>query len=139
MGWLLFFVFLFLILECKTKTMKHFLLLSLIVISGLTGTAQLLINKPDSIPVLGKLHHQLFDYSVIAGRNQLGTVYLLPKDKMPALRPDTTIKYKMPIYGFGGRIQPNPLKRVIEILPYLEPGNIIIIPTPDGRKEVHIH
>ena len=119
--------------------MKHFLLFSVIVIFCLEGKAQLLINKPDSIPVLGKLWHPLFDYSTIAGKNRLGTVYLLPQDKMPALRPDTSIKYKIPIYGFNRGIQPNTLKRIIESLPYPLPGNIIIIPYPGGRTEVQIH
>ena len=61
--------------------------------------AQLVRAVPDSMPVLGKNRQPVYERAEIMGSNQLGTVYILPQDRMPALRPDTTVTSRMPVMG----------------------------------------
>jgi hypothetical protein len=56
----------------------------------------------DSMPVKGK-QPNLYSSSTIISQNKNGTVYALPKDRMPALRPDTTAVYHMPVHTFKAR------------------------------------
>jgi hypothetical protein len=78
------------------------LFFSIFLLSSFSSTiqAQLVRAVPDSMPVAGRYHQQLYDRALVLGNNQLGTVYVLPQDRMPALRPDTTVTSRMPVVGF---------------------------------------
>jgi hypothetical protein len=83
----------------QAEAMK--LIFSIFLLSSFSSTiqAQLVRALPDSMPVAGKYHQQLYDRALVLGNNQLGTVYALPQDRMPALRPDTTVTSRMPVVG----------------------------------------
>ncbi len=106
----------------------------------ITVSAQL-VAKKDSMPVTGKLNYQLYNSSGIISNSQKGTVYALPQDNMPALRPDTSIVYHMPITGYKQKPnllsypklpQPNPLLQ-------RKQKDSLFIMTPDGPKQIMIH
>lgn len=93
--------------------------------------AQLVRAVPDSMPVFGKYRQPVYERAEIMGRNQLGTVYALPQDRMPALRPDTTVTSRMPVHGakqfrIMNRIQSLPPQRF---------GDSMIL-TPYGPKKL---
>lgn len=79
--------------------MKLFFSCVVLSLFSTTIQAQLVRAVPDSMPVAGKYHQQLYDRAQVLGNNQLGTVYVLPQDRMPALRPDTTVTSRMPVAG----------------------------------------
>jgi hypothetical protein len=106
----------------------------------LTASAQF-VAKTDSMPVTGKLNTPLYNPLRILGKSDKGIVYALPLDNMPALRPDTTIKYNMPVAGYKQKPviltypklpEPNPL------LQRKQKESLLII-TPDGPKQIRIH
>lgn len=93
------------------------------------------------MPVTGKLNAPLYNPSRILGNSDKGIVYALPLDNMPALRPDTTIKYKMPVAGYKQKSailtypkkpEPNPL------LQRKQKDSLMIL-TPFGPKQIIIH
>lgn len=107
---------------------------------SLTVSAQF-VAKTDSMPVTGKLNAPLYNPSRILGNSDKGIIYALPLDNMPALRPDTTIKYNMPVAGYKQKPviltypklpQPNPL------LQRKQKESLLIL-TPSGPKQIKIH
>ena len=84
-------------LACKPMTFFYCCLFFPLFSTNLK--AQLVRAVPDSMPVLGKDRQPVYERAEITGRNQLGTVYALPQDRMPALRPDTTVTSRMPVHG----------------------------------------
>jgi len=106
----------------------------------LTASAQFVL-KTDSMPVIGKLNYELYNSLRIISNNQKGIVYALPQDNMPALRPDTSIAYHMPIKGYKQKHriltypklpQPNPM------LQRKQKDSLMIL-TPFGPKQIIIH
>ncbi|HEX4956548.1 MAG TPA: hypothetical protein VFV46_00105 [Lacibacter sp.] len=98
------------------------------------------IRVVDSMPVKGKLSFNLYDSLKPVGKSEKGLIYTLPQDRMPALRPDTSISYHMPgtnpttkkFYLLPGNKTPNPL------LPPEKQGEKFII-TPEGKRKIIIH
>lgn len=119
--------------------MKHFLLLASLLLSCSFLFAQN-IRIVDSMPVAGKLSFNLYDSLKPVGKSEKGLIYTLPQDRMPALRPDTSIRYHMPgtkpttnrFYFLPGNKTPNPL------LPPEKQGEKFII-TPEGKRKIIIH
>jgi hypothetical protein len=92
------------------------------------------------MPVAGKLFYNLYDSIKAVGKSEKGLIYTLPQDRMPALRPDTSISYQMPgtdikrnkFYFLPHNKTPNPL------LPPEKQGEKFII-TPEGKRKIIIH
>ncbi len=120
--------------------MKKTAFTAICIFISLTASAQFVV-KTDSMPVTGKLNAPLYNSSSILGNSEKGIVYALPLDNMPALRPDTTIKYNMPVIRYKQKPviltypklpQPNPL------LQRKQKESLLIL-TPDGPKQIKIH
>lgn len=111
-----------------------------VIFISIAATGQVVVRK-DSMPVAGKFHFSPDSYSPIIGKSKKGTVYALPQDNMPALKPDTTVVYKMPVIplkqqavvsGYPKQPVPNPL------VPK-KPKELQRIETPEGVKQIKIH
>ncbi|XVJ66113.1 MAG: hypothetical protein HEQ40_08115 [Lacibacter sp.] len=119
--------------------MKHFSLLTALLFCCSFLFAQN-IRVVDSMPVAGKLFYNLYDSIKAVGKSEKGLIYTLPQDRMPALRPDTSISYQMPgtdikrnkFYFLPHNKTPNPL------LPPEKQGEKFII-TPEGKRKIIIH
>lgn len=119
--------------------MKHFSLLNALLFCCSVLFAQN-IRVVDSMPVKGKLFYNLYDSLKAVGKSEKGLIYTLPQDRMPALRPDTSISYHMPgtdikrnkFYFLPHNKTPNPL------LPPEKQGEKFII-TPEGKRRIIIH
>lgn len=120
--------------------MKKTLITAAIIFTAVSVSAQI-VFRTDSIPVAGKRDFSIYSDSHITGKSPKGTVYRLPQDHMPALKPDTTFVYKMPVISLRHnpamisipkQLVPNPLvpKKQKELLQ---------LKTPDGLKQIKIH
>jgi hypothetical protein len=92
------------------------------------------------MPVKGKLYYNLYDSLKPIGKTEKGLVYLLPQDGMPSLRPDTSIRYRMPGTVLKDRnFYFLPQQRTLNpLLPPEKQGEKFII-TPEGKKKIIIH
>lgn len=96
------------------------------------------IKVADSIPVVGKLQFNIYDQYKPAFKTEKGLVYQLHQDGMPALRPDTSIKYNMPVFTGRKNVYTVPIKNLNPLFPPNKQGEIII-QTPEGPKRINIH
>ena len=99
------------------------------------------VVRTDSIRVAGKKHFTPYSYSRIIGKSQKGTVYALPQDNMSALKPDTTIAYKMPVIPFKQKPAASgyPKQPVPNPLVPKKQKELQRIETPDRPKQIKIH
>jgi hypothetical protein len=98
------------------------------------------IKTADSIPIKGKLPFRIYDSLKPSFKTDNGWVYQLPQDGMPALRPDTSLKYKMPVFSSKPKnFYHDPSIKKLNPLIIPEKQGVIIIQTPDGPKQIHIH
>lgn len=106
----------------------------------LTASAQF-VAKTDSMPVTGKLNYELYNSLRIISNNQKGIVYALPQDNMPALRPDTSIVYHMPVAGYKPKPKILTYPKLPEPNPLLKKKqkDSLMILTPFGPKQIIIH
>lgn len=106
----------------------------------LTASAQF-VAKTDSMPVTGKLNAPLYNSSRILGNSDKGIIYALPIDNMPALRPDTAIKYNTPVAGYKQKPATLTYPKIPEPNPLLKrkQKDSLMILTPFGPKQIIIH
>jgi hypothetical protein len=88
-----------LFLSNKFAAVKVFFI-TVLFFSVAQSKSQVIQIVSDSMPVTGKLSYNLYDKGKIIGKENGGTMYALPQDHMPALRPDTAVAYNMPVKTF---------------------------------------
>ncbi|MEQ1797965.1 MAG: hypothetical protein ABL872_08430 [Lacibacter sp.] len=120
--------------------MKKTAITAICIFIFFTASAQF-AAKTDSMPVTGKLNAPLYNSSRILGNSDKGIVYALPLDNMPALRPDTTIKYNMPVAGYKQKPRILTYPKLPEPNPLLQrkQKDSLMILTPFGPKQIIIH
>lgn len=120
--------------------MKGFLTLG-VLLFAFAAKSQTLISA-DSMPVSGKLPYRLYNNAKLIGPSKKGTIYALPPDNMPALRPDTSIAYNMPVHAFKDlpyKFYTSTPQKENKRRYYQEPQwEDSIIQTPDGPKRIFI-
>jgi hypothetical protein len=115
------------------------LIFSLLLMISISAAYSQTITIADSIPVKGKLPFNQYDVLTPVFKTEKGLVYQLPLDGMPALRPDTSIRYNMPVANGRRSFTTSPsIKKFNPLIPLEKQGEKFII-TPEGPKRIKIH
>jgi hypothetical protein len=119
--------------------MKHIFLSIFFSFVSLIAISQTILIA-DSMPVKGKLSFNLYESLTPVNKTEMGLLYRLPIDGMPALRPDTNIHYNMPVVrNSKNAFYTTPSIRNFNPLFLLDKEGEKFIITPEGPKRIKIH
>jgi hypothetical protein len=122
----------------KNKHMK--LIFSLFLIICFSAAYSQTITIADSIPVKGKLPFNQYDVLTPVFKSEKRLVYQLPVDGMPALRPDTSMRYNMPVANGTWRgFTTGPSIQNFKPLITLDKNGEKFIITPEGPIKIKTH